>query len=211
MIAYASGATNRRSLKALRAYGWRIFLTPDHPIPQEDLLFAIDNGAWKAYQQQTAFDDEAFSSLVERFGCGADFVVIPDIVAGGKESLDYSISWLPKLRAVKHLLLPIQDGMRAHDVGMVLRQNVKVGLFLGGSTEFKLREMYAWGMVAHAWRRHYHVGRVNSQRRIRLAAEAGADSFDGTSASMYALTVPELDGARKQLNLLTPEHLAGAS
>jgi hypothetical protein len=109
---------------------------------------------------------------------------------------------------LKHLLLPIQDGMTAHDVGMVLRQNVKVGLFLGGTTEFKLREMYAWGMVAHAWKRWFHVGRVNTARRIRLCAEAGADSFDGTSATMYSITVPLLDSAKAQPSLLTPARLA---
>lgn len=87
---------------------------------------------------------------------------------------------------------------------MVLRQNVRVGLFLGGTTEYKIREMYAWGMVAHAWRRWFHVGRVNTRRRIRLCAEAGADSFDGTSASMYSSTVPLLQAARLQPSLLTP-------
>ena len=34
-----------------------------------------------------------------------------------------------------------------------------------------------------------HVGRVNTARRIRLCAEAGVNSFDGTSATMYACTL----------------------
>jgi hypothetical protein len=209
MIAYASNTGTRRNLEALRKNSWRILLTPDKPTPKDGLQFAIDNGAWKAYQQKTPFDYAAFEDLVTRWGCAADFVVIPDIVGDGAASLQFSVEWLPKLRHLKHLLLPIQDGMTAHDVGMVLRQNVKVGLFLGGTTEYKLREMYAWGMVAHAWRRHFHVGRVNTQRRIRLCAEAGADSFDGTSASMYSCTVPELEAARRQPSLLTPAAQTG--
>ena len=44
-------------------------------------------------------------------------------------------------------------------------------------------------------------GRVNTQRRIRLCAAAGADSFDGTSASRYAVTLPGLDSARRQPDL----------
>lgn len=204
MIAYATNTGTRRNLQALRDNGWRILLTPDQPTPREGLRFAIDNGAWKAYRQKIPFDEKPFMDLVERVGCAADFVVMPDIVGGGKESLDFSVSWLPKLRNLKHLLLPIQDGMTPHDVGMVLRQNVRVGLFLGGTTEYKLAEMYAWGMVAHAWNRWFHVGRVNTARRIRLCAEAGADSFDGTSASMYSSTVPLLQAARLQPSLLTP-------
>ncbi len=207
MIAYASNTGTLRNLQALRDNGWRVLLTPANPSPPPSLRFAIDNGAWTAYQQKKPFDAAGFEQLVERFGCAADFVILPDIVACGKDSLAFSVSWLPKLPGLKHLLLPIQDGMTADEVGMVLRLAPRVGLFLGGSTEYKLREMYAWGMVAHAWRRHFHVGRVNTRRRIRLCAMAGADSFDGTSASMYSCTVPLLNAALQQPSLLTPAAL----
>lgn len=210
MIAYASNTSTRRNVEALRAAGWRVMISPTchAKIPPESMRFAIDNGAWTAHKENQPFDGAAFCNLVERYGAAADFIVIPDIVAGGKDSLDFSVSWLPKLRNLKQLLLPIQDGMTAHDVGMVLRQNVRVGLFLGGTTAFKLREMYAWGMVAHAWRRWFHVGRVNTRRRIRLCAEAGADSFDGSSASRYSQEVPLLQAARLQPSLLSPAMLA---
>lgn len=196
MTGYASNTGTRRNLQALRDHGWRILLTPDKPSPREGLRFAIDNGAWRAYQQKTPFDGEAFGKLIERSGCGADFVVIPDIVAGGLESLAFSVSWMPRLRHFKNILLPLQDGMRAIDVGPILRECRNVGLFLGGTTQWKLREMYAWGAVAASWGRHYHIGRVNTAKRIRFAAEAGANSFDGTSASMYSCTLPELERAR---------------
>lgn len=203
MIPYAVNTETRRNLAVLREAGWRLMLTPDHPTPREGMRFAIDNGAFS----KNGFDPDRFGPLIEHLGCAADFVVLPDIVAGGKASLDRSVSWIPKLRGLRKLLLPIQDGMTAHDVGIVLRQNVQVGLFMGGSTEFKLRELYAWGMVAHAWNRHYHIGRVNSARRIRLCAEAGADSFDGTSATRYSVTLPLLNAASKQPSLLTPARL----
>ena len=86
----------------------------------------------------------------------------------------------------------------------MLRAYPNLGIFLVGSTEWKLKTMYAWGMMACGARRYYHVGRVNSARRIRLAAEAGADSFDGTSATMFSCTVPLLDAARSQPSLLVP-------
>lgn len=201
MQPYASNTGTLRNLAALSKAGWRIIVTPAKPVPPMNMGYAIDNGAFG----KDGFQGEPFLRLVERFGSAADFVVLPDIVAGGLRSLELSLSWLPRLRHVQTLLLPLQDGMTAHDIGMVLRQNPKVGLFLGGSTDFKLREMYAWGMVAHAWKRHFHVGRVNTARRIRLCAEAGADSFDGTSATMYSVTLPLLDCARKQPSLLRPD------
>jgi hypothetical protein len=153
-------------------------------------------------------DFSGFQDLAERYGCAADFVVLPDIVAGGADSLNLSVSWIPKLKNLKCLLIPLQDGMTALEVGKVLREHRQCGLFLGGTTEFKLREMYGWGMVAKSWRRWYHIGRVNTRRRIRLAAEAGADSIDGTSASMYSCTVPELSSASRQPSLLTPSSLS---
>jgi hypothetical protein len=165
----------------------------------------VDNGAWKAFQQHQPFDETAFASLVERYGSSADFVVIPDVVAGGMGSLEFSLGWIPKLKHLKKLLLPVQDGMDVFSVAAVLHEYRNVGIFLGGSTEWKLKTMYTWGVVAATVNRHYHVGRVNSMRRIRMAAEAGADSFDGTSATMYACTLPMLEAARQQPSLFAPK------
>lgn len=205
MIGYASNTGTRRNLQALRDSGWRILLTPDNPTPREGLRHAIDNGAWGAFKNQTAFDAKGFETLVERAGSMADFVIVPDIVAGGMESLKFSLSWLPRLRHVRQLLLPVQDGMDTASVTAVLRAWSGLGIFLGGSTEWKLKTMYGWGMVAASLERHYHVGRVNSARRIRLAAEAGAQSFDGTSATRYSCTLPLLESARQQPSLLIPQ------
>lgn len=202
MHAYASNTGTRRNLRALREHGWRVLVTPKNPRVPDDLPFAIDNGAWP-----DGYDENAFGALVERIGCAADFVVAPDIVAGGMESLALSVSWMPRLRHFRLILLPLQDGMDAAEVGKVLRERRNVGLFLGGSTEYKLKAMYSWGMVAASWNRYYHVGRVNTMRRIRLCAEAGASSFDGTSATMYSCNVPMLTAARNQPSLLTPETL----
>lgn len=168
---------------------------------------AADNGAWGAFQKGEPFNEKRFQQHVERCGALSDFVVIPDIVAGGLKSLDFSVSWLSRLRHLKCLLLPVQDGMEVRDVAPVLRQNRSIGIFLGGSTEWKLKTMFQWGVVAATLDRHYHVGRVNSMRRIRLCAEAGADSFDGTSATMYSCNLPMLDSARRQPSLFAPTRM----
>lgn len=204
MIPYASNTGTLRNLDALRTAGWRILLTPANPKPRQGLKYGVDNGAWSTYQSGAPFDAAAFNALVESAGGAADFVIIPDIVAGGLQSLDFSVSWIPRLRGLRQLLLPVQDGMDACAVGKVLRAHRHIGVFLGGSTEWKLREMYAWGHFAASLDRWYHVGRVNTARRIRLCAEAGATSFDGTSATMYAESLPLLDVSRKQPSLLAP-------
>ena len=204
MTPYASNTGTRRNLAALRVHGWRVLLTPDNPTRRDGLSFGIDNGAWKSRDGRAPFDEKAFADLVNRSGALADFVVIPDIVAGGMRSLEFSLSWLPRLTGLRRLLLPVQDGMTREVVREVLQEHCQIGIFLGGSTEWKLATMYDWGMLACAARRYYHVGRVNTARRIRLAAEAGADSFDGTSATMFSCTVPMLDAARRQPSLLVP-------
>lgn len=204
MIGYASNTGTRRNLEALRLAGWRVLLTPDNPTPRPGLQHALDNGAWRAFQQNEPFNDVGFLRLVDRSAEDADFVVVPDIVAGGMRSLDFSLSWLPRLIHVKTPLLPVQDGMDVFTVSAVLHETPHLGIFLGGSTEWKLSTMYEWGVLADVMNRHYHVGRVNTARRIRLCEEAGVDSFDGTSATMFSCTLPLLESARQNRSLLTP-------
>ena len=205
MIGYASNTGTRRNLAALKAANWRILVTPGtNSNPPRGFRFAIDNGAWRCFKQNIPFDDVGFAELIETHGGVADFIIIPDIVAQGKRSLEFSRSWLHRLRHFQRILLPVQDGIVPDDIGVVLETHPNMGIFLGGSTEWKLKTLYGWGMVAHAFRRYYHVGRVNTRRRIKLCNEAGAHSFDGTSATMYSKTLPLLEAARKQGHLLTP-------
>ncbi len=199
MRAYATRTGTRRNRAALHAAGWGFFLTPDaNTLGDWVGPYAVDNGAWKAYNQGTEWQEGPFISLVARLGGGADFVVAPDIVEGGAESLALSLAWLPRLlEQCDRVLLPVQDGMIPADV--VPHLSARVGLFVGGSTEWKLanlRRFCAPAVRLGAWA---HVGRVNSVRRIRACLAAGASSFDGTSVSRYAKTLPPLDAARRQI------------
>ena len=137
---------------------------------------------------------------LRKMGRDADWTVIPDIVAGGQPSLDLSLRWMRRvLDETGRGMLAVQDGMGADDVRDLI--GPRVGVFVGGSTEWKLRTMAAWGALARERGAWCHVARVNSARRIRLCRLAGADSFDGTSASRYAKTLPLLDSANRQLAL----------
>jgi hypothetical protein len=60
------------------------------------------------------------------------------------------------------------------------------GFFLGGSTEYKLSTMVRWGDWCRERGVYYHVGRVNTQRRVKHAIAAGAHSCDGTCVTRFA-------------------------
>lgn len=210
MRMYASNTGTRRNLDQFRRYFWRVLLSPLNPKWPAGLACAIDNGAWSCFQSGLPFDSDGFWRLIETSGGAADWVVIPDKVADGANSLEFSESWMPRLKGLPLLLLAVQDGMEPEDVRAFFQRypSQRFGIFLGGSTEWKLRTMYGWGMVAHALGVYYHVARVNSAKRIKLAQEAGADSVDGTSGTLFSVTVPALDRASRQGHLLTPGTLA---
>jgi len=135
-------------------------------------------------------------------GAGADFVIVPDIVAGGLESLAFSLEWLHRLSGLR--LLAVQDGMTPDDVRPYL--GVSVGLAVGGTTDapegnWKEQTLPAWGALARETGCYLHVLRVNSARRILLCQDAGAHSCDGTSVTRFAKTLPRLDAAAKQQHL----------
>lgn len=202
MICYASRTGTRRNLAALRAAGWRLLLTPGSHLHAHGFRFALDNGAWAAYLGGRDLDTDAYQQALEKVGAAADWVVAPDIVAGGMRSLDLTATWLPRLACLRLVLIAVQDGMTPADVRPFVGSGV--GVFLGGSTAWKLATMQRWGDWADTLGVYFHIGRVNTARRIRMAHRAGADSIDGTSASRYAVTLPRLDTASRQPTLLPP-------
>ncbi|WP_244111965.1 hypothetical protein [Burkholderia diffusa] len=205
LVGYASRTGTRRNLDALRAAGWHLLVSAAGVLRTEGMPYALDNGAWTAYQQGRAFDDDAFMRALDKVGEGAEWIVLPDIVAGGLRSLEYSLTWLERLRGFpRQLLVAVQDGMEIDDVRELL--SPVVGIFVGGSTQWKEATTGAWGSVARRRNCYLHVGRVNSVRRIRICAAAGANSIDGTSASRFALSLPPLDAASRQVDLFSAAH-----
>lgn len=111
--------------------------------------------------------------------------------------------WLDRcLSACPLVLIAVQDGMTASDLAPLIGPNI--GLFLGGSTEWKLATMSDWGAFCAARRVHYHVARVNSARRFAMAHAAGATSIDGSNLSRYSINANRLDYAARQPDLMPP-------
>jgi hypothetical protein len=164
------------------------------------MRYAIDNGAWTAYQRGEPFDEAAFLAVVDKLGERADWIVLPDIVQGGLASLEFSLRWMERLRGMpSRLLIAVQNGMQLDDVAPYL--SPVVGIFIGGSTDWKESTSQAWGLLARRRNCHLHVGRVNSARRIHICAAAGANSFDGSGPSRFSNALPRLDRATRQPDL----------
>lgn len=107
------------------------------------------------------------------------FAVAPDVVANAEATLRRSA---PMLKAIRHYTshpaaLVAQDGLEH----MRVPWDEFDCLFVGGSTQWKLSPAAA-RLVAEARDRgkHTHMGRVNSEERMKHAASIGCDSCDGT-------------------------------
>lgn len=199
MIPYASRTGTRRNLRALSAAGWRLLVSARGVLRHEGFPYALDNGAWTAHQKGEAFDVGAFEKAVAWGGHGADFLIVPDIVCGGLDSLAFSMSWIPRLSGVCPLLLAVQDGIEPDNVRDIV--GPELGIAVGGSTEWKEQTIPKWGKLASETGAYLHVLRVNTCRRIDICRDSGVDSFDGSSVTRFVVNLPRLDGARRQLSL----------
>jgi len=209
IIPYTTHTGTLTTKDGIRTAGWRWLMTPDalvrtgwkrpHWNDRSLAPYGLDNGAWGCYTKGKPFDVSAFERALASVGDGADWVVIPDIVAEGAKSLRFSLSWVERLKKYKPILLPVQDGMTVDEVRPYI--DSQVGIFVGGSTEWKLSSLPAWGRLAKERGAWLHVARVNSQRRIRLCQDAGANSFDGTSPVLFPSTLDRLNNAVRQGHL----------
>lgn len=125
--------------------------------------------------------DDAYLAWLEQRTWGADrcgFAVAPDVVCDAAATLDRSADMLPRIRRLGlPAALALQNGAEHLPVPWA---DFDVA-FLGGDTDWKIgphaRRLTA---DARAHGKRVHMGRVNSRRRLRIAAQMGCDSADGT-------------------------------
>lgn len=209
MIPYASASGAGRTMRMLGEAGWHILIVASDLRPgaaELGIPYALENGGWAAHTAGQPFDEQAFAKSVEAVGARADWISAPDIVMGGRASFDLSVRWLPRLEQMapgQRILFVAQDGFERPEILEQLAPMLgdRLGIFIGGSTEWKEGTLPLWGAVAAERGCWLHVGRVNTTRRVSLCAAAGATSFDGTSVSKFSRTLPKLDGARRQADL----------
>lgn len=170
-------ACQRLGVGLMMVDGW----TDPTPYP----YFAIDNGCFSAWKRGIRWNPAPFLNNLHRCeerGLIPDFAVLPDIVMGGKRSANNSLEWWRILRKeFPHILFyfAVQDGMDPHDQTF-LAEDLD-GIFVGGSTEWKLETMGQWAEYAKAVGIGIHVGRIGTPDRMVRAYELGIDSIDSTT------------------------------
>ena len=200
MILLVSGATRTIRSLARSAFLGVLLVPKNGNAPISPLPWAIDNGAF------SGLDVKAFRGLLAKHRHRAEealWVAVPDVVGNHGATLAAFREWAPEISSLGYRLAFVAQN------GLVIDE-VPWGeidcLFIGGDDAFKLG---ARSLIAEAKKRGkwVHVGRVNSFGRIRWAFDAGADSFDGSSASKFPDTwVPAflkyLDGLNRQQRIL---------
>ena len=184
MIGYSIGGGSLLN-ERMQRFGIRQLIQPWPPSATRLVRrpFALDNGAYQCFVDNTPFRMDTFEALLDKYAAdGPDFVVLPDIVGAGLRSLGFSIDWADK-RAHHYsnpgipFYLVLQDGMIPADLDPYIGS--LDGLFLGGSIGWKHSTGEVWGAYAQRHRKPLHVGRCTANWAVKRAIEIGATSVDG--------------------------------
>lgn len=177
-------------------------------LPPRRRPWFFDNGAFGDWRAERPFDEAQFVADIEAMRLAVDkpdFVVLPDRVAGGLDSLRESLGWVRRLWDFR-LYLAVQDGMTPADLPFNEEMLHVRGLFVGGTLEWKIRTGADWVKAAHRGGRQCHVGRVGTEDRIAWARRIGADSIDSSlplfSEDNLRRFLRGLKGAQRELALL---------
>jgi len=173
---------NHEDLARINSLGMGMMISAESRNLYKKTPCAIDNGAFEAWRRGMPWSEKRFFDLLEKsysHGISADFIVCPDIVAGGLDSLDWSMKWAPKLRPAR-LALAVQDGMAPKDIHKTYLRHF-THIFVGGSVEWKWQNAKTWVDFAHENGLLCHIGRCGTLDKLLYAFEIGADSVDSTS------------------------------
>lgn len=149
--------------------------------------WAFDNGAYTDFKNQVPFDDEEFLKRLRKIetlpqDMKPDWCVCPDMV-GSRMSLAYSVEWRDLVEQYSPGLswyLALQDYVHPTDVAHALHIARFAGIFIGGTTAWKLETAAFWVKFAHEKEIPVHLARVNGPNRLQWAVDIEADSVDGT-------------------------------
>lgn len=195
MIRYLSGADSP-ALRAVAAeYGIGLMIQPNNAYWNRVGLYpcwCADNGAFTT--RSCGFDIWAYIRMIsrpalQRWLTTCLFITAPDVlrvlndgsvIGDAAATLARFPLWASVIRNLGFpVALVAQDGLETM-LDVVPWDTLDV-LFIGGSTEWKLSP-HARACVDEARQRgkRTHMGRVNSFKRLRLAASWGIDTADGT-------------------------------
>ena len=185
MIAFLGLTRSREFLSEMQRRNIGRFLVRGN-VRLQDLYpgerWGFDNGAFMDWKAGGEFDEVGFLEDVGRVtesGRRPYLAVLPDLPTKGRESLEFSMAWAPRLPREWSWYLAVQDGQSEEEVKEAAAGPLVSGLFIGGSNEFKATAQ-KWAALAHNLGMPCHFGRASTPRKMRAAQEAGCDSFDTT-------------------------------
>lgn len=178
MIAYVGQTRSRTLIARLVALSVGELVVRGE-LPARRRPFAYDNGCFRDWRAGVPFNVTRWTRDLRWMlyrDIVPDFVVVPDIVAGGLASLEWSAFWRSTVPAEFAAYLAVQDGMTEADVAPELHRYQ--GIFVGGSLGWKLTAAPAWVALARRRGLRCHIGRVGTAARVHWARTIGATSID---------------------------------
>ncbi len=168
-----------KNIARIKQLGWGRMFAGSKPNPWDGERWGFDNGAYYNWTHGMPFDDLRFEyrlKVAREIGT-PEFAVVPDIVAAGCSSLEFSLKWREKLPDDWKWYLAVQDGMTIHDVRPYLPRFD--GIFLGGSDTFK-QQAWRWRVFAKDNGKPFHFARAGTLPKLESALKMKADSLDST-------------------------------
>lgn len=168
---------DRELLKELRELRWGRMWVDRKPTPYEGEPWGFDNGAFTDWKGGKPFDADRFQRRLEAaYAVGRPYLAVcPDIVAGGKRSLDFSLEWMTRLPSDWPWYLAVQDGMRFGDLIPAIDEFS--GVFLGGTNAFKLQAI-DWRRFADHNGKPFHYARAGTLKKLDHAKRIRSTSLD---------------------------------
>ena len=186
MIIY-TGQTTATKLDKIKSLGMGVMISSNpNASPSKDLSgvpCALDNGAFTCYRKGYPFQEDIFLDTIKKcykLNIKLDFIVCPDIIAGGRESLDFSYEWSKRLKTTPNLALVLQDGMDVKDLTSDILKRFTY-LFIGGTVDWKWRTAETWVGFARNKNKRIHIGQCGKLKYLERAKELDVDSVDSTS------------------------------
>lgn len=162
----------------------------------DGVTWCADNGAFS-----DKFDEGKWWRFLVKHAPHASscaFAALPDVVGNWSATLTRSLPWIDRVRDLGYpVAVVLQNGATVDTVPWDRIDAV----FVGGDDDFKLGPA-ARDLVAEAKRRGLwaHMGRVNSEKRLRYAHHIGCDSTDGTVLVFDQRRLPKVLGWLRGVN-----------
>lgn len=149
---------------------------------EEGRVWCCDNGAFSG-----RFSPKKFLKTLEQLqphAATCKFIAAPDIIQDASGTLELWKEWAPIIKSFGYpVALVAHNGMTPADLPAD-----PDAFFIGGSDEWRdTPSTHALIAAAKAGGLWIHVGRVNSNKRIRHWRALGADSSDGTHSAFAGL------------------------